>query len=64
MFLDESVKEIKFNKWYRQKSSFTRFCYSDFKIMFNVKKTYTSTSGQEEFNALKNEIKNDIKKIS
>ena len=32
--------------------------------MLNVKKMYTSISGQEEFNALKNEIKNDIKKLT
>ena len=31
--------------------------------MLNVQKTYISISGQEEFNALKNEIKNDIKKV-
>ena len=32
--------------------------------MLNVKRTYTSISGQEEFNASKNEIKNDIKKLA
>ena len=32
--------------------------------MLNVKKMYTSISGQEEFNALKNEIKNNIKKLA